>query len=154
MRAKYMPISDICTRQVIAVRRDTPVQEAAQLMRQHHVGDVVVVDVSNGRSMPVGIVTDRDIVVEIVAMNLNPADFNIGDILTGELMTIPENSEVFETIERMRGKGVRRTPVVDAQGALTGIVSIDDLLRLLAEEMAGLAEVVLRGRRHECEARH
>jgi CBS domain-containing protein len=148
-----MPISGICARQVIVVRRDTPVQEAAQLMRQHHVGDVVVVDVPNGRQMPVGIVTDRDIVVEIVAMNLNPADFTIGDILTGHLETISEESEVFETIEKMRAKGVRRMPVVDAHGALTGIVSIDDLLHLLANEMADLATLILRERKHECEAR-
>jgi CBS domain-containing protein len=148
-----MPVNEICVRHVIVVRRSTPVPEAAKLMREHHIGDVVVVDVPNGRQIPVGIVTDRDIVVELVAMHLNPADFTVGDLVARDLVTISEQAGVSEAIEIMRAKGVRRVPVVDAYGALTGIVSIDDLLHLLAGEMADLATLIRRERKHECEAR-
>src|SRR6266704_3237853 len=93
--------------------RDTTVQEAARLMRENHVGDLVVV----------------------VALDLDPTALSVGDIMSAELETAPEGQGVFETIHQMRSAGVRRIPVVTRQGTLVGIVSIDDLIQLLAEEM-------------------
>ena len=76
-----MPIGQVCIREVLVAERDTSVQEAARLMRQHHVGDLVVVDARNGHRVPVGIVTDRDIVISVVAPKLDPAVFTLGDLI-------------------------------------------------------------------------
>jgi CBS domain-containing protein len=137
-----MPIGEICNREVVIVERDTTTSEAAQLMRQHHVGDVVVVEDRDGAKIPVGIVTDRDLVVEIMAPAIDQMAITVGDIMAPELATIRENTGIFETIEYMRAKGVRRVPVVDKGGGLIGILALDDLLELLAEELLALAKLV------------
>lgn len=137
-----MPISEICNREVIIAERDESALEAAKLMRQHNVGTVVVVEQRNGIRVPVGIVTDRDLVVEIVAAEVDPTLIRISDIMARELVMVKGNCGVFEGIQYMRSKGVRRMPVVDEDGALLGIVTLDDLLGLLAEELGALAKLV------------
>lgn len=139
-----MPVGEICNREVVIVTRQTPVIEAARLMRRYHVGDLVVVDELAGRRRPVGIVTDRDIVIEVVAMEVAPESLCVGDIMSTELATVRETEGVFETIRYMRDKGVRRMPVVDRDGWLQGIVTLDDLLALIAEEMGELARLIRR----------
>lgn len=148
-----MPIGEICNREVVIVQRDTTVQEAAQLMRQHHVGALVVVDEVSGKRKPVGLVTDRDLVVEVLATQLNAAAITAGDIMLQELGTVLETGGVFETIQFMRAKAVRRLPVIDGQGMLIGIVALDDLLALLAEELSALAGLVSREQDKELRAR-
>ncbi len=137
-----MPISEVCNREVVIVRPGETVLEAAQLMRRHHVGDVVVVEERGGRRVPVGIVTDRDIVLEVVAPQLDPAALRVSDIVTSGLVTIKKDAGLFEAIEYMHAKGVRRLPVVDDNGALIGILTLDDLIELLADEMTALARLV------------
>jgi len=148
-----MPVSEICNREVIIVQRDESVLQAAKLMRQHHVGNVVVVEERNGRRVPVGIVTDRDLVVEIIAPELDSTVITVGDIAVAELATVRENNGVFEAIQYMRNKGVRRLPVVDDGGGLVGIVTLDDLLVLLAEELGALARLVEREQKNEISSR-
>ncbi len=140
-----MPISEICNREVIVVQRETTVHEAAKLMRQHHVGSVVVVDESKGMRVPVGIVTDRDLVVEIMAPDLVQMVITVGDIMPPKLATVKDSMGIYESIRYMRAEGVRRLPVVDGKGALIGILALDDLLELLAEELLELSRLV----RHE-----
>ncbi len=137
-----MAIGEICNREVVIVEREAPVIEAARLMRQYHVGDLVVVDAPSGLRRPVGIVTDRDIVIEVVAMQVAPETLRVGDIMSAELATVRETEGVFETIRYMRDKGIRRLPVVDRDGWLQGIVTLDDLLILLAEEMGEMARLI------------
>ena len=137
-----MPISEICNREVVIVQRNNTILEAAQLMRQHHVGDVVVVEERGGMKVPVGIVTDRDLVVEIMAPAIDQKVITVGDIMLTELATVKESAGLSETIEYMRAKGVRRVPVVDKGGGLVGILTLDDLLELLAEELLALAKLV------------
>lgn len=137
-----MPISEICNREVIIAERDESALEAAKLMRQHNVGTVVVVEQRNGIRVPVGIVTDRDLVVEIVAAEVDPALIRISDIMARELVMVKGSCGVFEGIQYMRSKGVRRMPVVDEDSSLLGIVTLDDLLGLLAEELGALAKLV------------
>lgn len=139
-----MPIGEFCNREVVYATRDMTVLQAAKLMREHHVGTLVVADDSNGVRKPVGIITDRDIVVEVVALELNPDAPKVSEIMGLDLVTARENEGVFETIQKMRAKGIRRIPIVDDRGALVGIVSIDDLLELLAEEMNELAKIMAR----------
>src|SRR5690242_11162446 len=139
-----MPIGDVCVREVVTATPDTTIEDAAQIMRANHVGDLLVVEGSNGARVPVGIITDRDIVVAVVAPKLDPAVITVGDVMPAELESIEENQGILETIRKMRAAGVRRIPVVTRQKALVGIVSIDDLFALLAEEMSALSKVIAR----------
>lgn len=144
-----MPIGEFCNREVVFATRETSIPEAAQLMRQYHVGDLVVVDEIDGMRMPVGIVTDRDIVIEIISQSLDLSEFSVGDIMSPQLITVQEKEGVFETIRLMRAKGIRRIPVVNREGGLEGLVSADDILDLLAEEMVELAKVAPREQERE-----
>ncbi len=148
-----MPVSEICSREVVIVQRSNTILEAAQLMRQHHVGDVVVVEDRGGVRVPVGIVTDRDLVVEIMAPAIDQRVFTVGDIMAAELVSVNEDAGMFETIEFMRAKGVRRVPVVDKGGGLVGILTLDDLLELLAEELLALAKLVRHEQKREMTSR-
>ncbi|MDB5919742.1 MAG: histidine kinase [Massilia sp.] len=149
-----MHVGQICTTETIFCERDETIQGAALLMRRNHVGDVVVIDQPNGERVPVGILTDRDIVVSVIALGLDPASLLVGDVMSDDLLTCSEADDVYETIERMRLRAIRRVPVVNAAGALTGIVSVDDLLEFLAEEMGELARIGPHQQSHEKRARH
>ena len=148
-----MPIGEICVREVVVAHRDTTVQEAAHMMRLYHVGNLLVMSGKNGDARPVGIVTDRDITISVVATKLDPAVFTVGDLLTEELVAANEDQGVFETIQQMRLKGIRRLPVVDRDGKLVGILSLDDLIQLLAEEMSELAKLISREQAREAVAK-
>ena len=148
-----MPIGEFCNREVVFATRETSIPEAAQLMRKFHVGDLVVVDEIDGKRVPVGIVTDRDIVIEIVSQSLDFNEFSVGDIMSPQLISVQEKEGVFETIRLMRAKGIRRIPVVNQEGGLEGIVSADDILDLLAEEMTELARVVPREQEREAKTK-
>ena len=148
-----MTIGTICNRDTVFTTRNSSIVDAAQLMRDHHVGDLVVVDEQAGRRVPVGIVTDRDLVIEILARQVEPGSVTIGDIMSSELVTARESDGLFDTLQHMRAKGVRRVPVVDAGGALAGIVAVDDFLDLLAEEISALARLVSREQARERTAR-
>ncbi|MDT3706425.1 MAG: CBS domain-containing protein [Thiobacillus sp.] len=148
-----MAVGEICNREVVIAEKMLSVVEAAQLMRTHHVGDLVVVEERAGRRLPVGIVTDRDIVVEVVAAGVNPDALKVGDIMGPEVATVRESEGLFEALRFMRDKGVRRMPVVDSTGALAGILTLDDLLSLLAEEMTELAKLVSHERQREASVR-
>jgi len=148
-----MPIGEICIREVIICNRSTSVLEAAQLMRRYHVGDLVVVDEIAGKRIPVGLITDRDIVLRVIAAQLDPTAVTAGDLISREVVVVREDQGVFETIEHMRAHGVRRMPVVDQQGALVGILAIDDLIELLAEELSKLPKLVSREQAQEAETK-
>ncbi|MFC0250726.1 CBS domain-containing protein [Massilia consociata] len=148
-----MHIGQICTNEATCCTRDETVQGAALLMRRQHVGDVIVVDRFDGASVPVGIVTDRDIVISVIAPGLDPVSLQVGDIMSEDLLTARDTDDVYETIERMRLRGIRRVPVVDARGSLAGIVSADDLLEFLAEEMGELSRISPWQQAHERRAR-
>ncbi|MGA8143420.1 MAG: CBS domain-containing protein [Candidatus Acidiferrales bacterium] len=146
-----MPIGEICIREVIICNRSINVLEAAQLMRRYHVGDLVIVDESGGKRIPVGLITDRDIVTSVIAMQLDPATITAGDLISRDIVVVREDQGVFETIEHMRAHGVRRMPVVDQQGALVGIISVDDLTELLAEELSQLSKLISKEQAQEVE---
>ena len=146
-----MSIGDICNREVVFVNREVTVHAACKLMRHYHVGSLVVVDevgepgeggTDIRKRVPVGILTDRDIVVEVDAMELDAKVITAGDIMSPDLVTAPESLSLPETIELMQFRGIRRLPIVDDEHRLVGIVTIDDLLGLLANELSGIAHVV------------
>lgn len=148
-----MPVKDVCVRNVMHVGRDTTIQEASHLMRQHHVGDLIVAEHEHDNITPVGIITDRDIVLSVVALKLDPSVITVGDVMGPELVTCREDMGVSECIRKMRSKGVRRMPIVSDKGELVGIVSVDDLIEMIAEELAELSKLIAREQGREVRLR-
>src|SRR5579859_5759940 len=126
-----MAIGEICSREVVFANRDATVKTAARMMREFHIGSVVVVDEQDGTRVPAGMVTDRDVAIAVVALGLDPEVIQIGDIMGSELVAVPEGTGIAEAVELMRLKGIRRLVVTDTGGDLVGIVASDDLLSLL-----------------------
>ncbi len=137
-----MQAGEFCNREVVIVDRQASILEAAKLMRKLHVGDLVVTETRNNRQHPVGILTDRDIVIELLAEEVALDKVSVGDAMSYDLLSVNEQDDLQETIEIMRDHGVRRLPVVDAHGALIGIVTVDDLLDLMAEQLTDLVRLV------------
>lgn len=131
-------LKDFATAMVAVVEPETTVLVLAQLMRQHHVGALVVVD-ANEKSRPVGIVTDRDLVLGVMAEGLDPAVFTAGDIMSVELVTASPDMDAMEAIDLMRRHRLRRLVIADTAGRLVGIVTMEDVLALLTRELENLA---------------
>lgn len=144
-----MSVGYYCKRSVVTASKQDSIVTAAQLMRQNHIGCLVIVEDTGTGNKPVGVLTDRDLVVEILAAEINPDDVTVGDIMSFELLTAWETDSIWETLQRMRVKGVRRVPVVDQKGLLTGILSSDDLLEVLSEELSQLAKLSNREQQRE-----
>ncbi len=144
-----MLLKEICTPEVACCSPETTVLAAARLMRQRHVGDLVVVDDPDGDRSPLGIITDRDLVVEVLAQERSPAALTVRDIMRAPIAIASIEEDAAQAIERMRIHGVRRIPVVGSDGRLAGILSLDDLLARLAAEANLLAEVVAREQSQE-----
>jgi CBS domain-containing protein len=147
-----MNIEGICNHIVVVALPATSVQEGARLLREHHVGALVVID-SRQNSRPLGIVTDRDMVVEVLAMGIDPSKLAVGDLMTGPIVTVNAAEGVPETIKLMQDKGVRRVVVVDDAGALVGIVSFNDLVPYVSDALAGLASAITGAQHREREMR-
>lgn len=139
-----MTIGNVCNREVVFIHQQASVPEAARLMREYHVGDLVVIKEKTGKRVPVGIVTDRDIVLEVIAEGVGMDDVNVGDIMSSNLVTARESASLLETIKVMRVKGIRRLPVVNDDNELVGILSVDDLIDLLSEQIVDLARLIAR----------
>mgnify|MGYP000279662449 CR=1 FL=1 len=149
-----MRIKEICSRVVVVAEPHTDLREAARLMRDHHVGALVVVEKREGVARPVGIVTDRDIVVEVVAATgVTPESLTVRDVMSSDLVLARETDGVFEAVERMQDSGTRRLPVISADGLLVGILTLDDVLRMLAGEMTALAIAAQRSVMREARSR-
>ncbi|HET9643015.1 MAG TPA: CBS domain-containing protein [Burkholderiaceae bacterium] len=136
-----MRISEICNRHVVQCSPDTSALDLSRLMRAQHVGDVVVVEASGEHARPLGLVTDRDLVVQVLAAGVDPQSVTAGDLMCAKLVTVTESEAVYDAIWHMRSKGVRRLPVVNARNEVVGIVAADDLTRFVAEEMSALARI-------------
>lgn len=133
---------EICTRSVTIAFRTTSVDDAARLMRDKHVGCLVVVDEMDGRRIVVGVLTDRDIVTAVVAQGIDAASLNVDDVMTTDLVTAREDDSLIDLMRSMRRKGVRRVPVVGGQDELIGVVTLDDVLGVLSEELSLLVGTV------------
>jgi CBS domain-containing protein len=148
-----MSIGELCNRTVIVTSRTTRLDEAARLMREHHVGSIVVIDGTAAGSKPVGIVTDRDIAIEVVAAGVSPATVTVEEIMAPDLVVAKEGDDLLDTLTRMRAKGIRRVPVVTGGGTLLGILSLDDMLGVLAEHVDGLLKVIAQEQAREARTR-
>lgn len=149
-----MTVGQFCNRQVVIARREEHVCDAAGRMRDLHVGTLVVVDEHAGRRVPVGVVTDRDLVIRVLCHGARDVDALILDnVMTPEPVTAREEESLWDVIKKMRSFGVRRLPVVDEQGFLEGILTLDDLIDVVAEELSELNSLVAREQKRERETR-
>lgn len=134
-----MSLGHICRRDVVTVSPDATVSEVTRIMEDKNLGSVIV----TGGDDRFGIVTDRDIALRVVNRCLDPVRTPIEDVMTQDLvLTLREDMGLFEALEQIRKSAVRRFPVVDVDGRLTGIITLDDIIRLLGKEIAGVASVI------------
>lgn len=145
-----MKIRDFCSRKVITVAAAATLREASNLMRTQHAGALVAVEPNDGEERPVGIITDRDIVIAALAQPGSYLDaLRVRDIMSAQLAVAREDDGVFEATRTMREHGVRRLPVVSGDGALRGMVTFDDILSVVSTEMGNLAAALKRGTERE-----
>jgi len=148
-----MTLKTLCNREVLVAAKDDSILEAAKLMREYHAGDLIIVEERNGSRYPVGIVTDRDIVIELIAKEIAPDSVTVGDLMCRDLVLAREHDNLFDAIKLMRQKGIRRLPVVDQNGALVGIITADDLIELIAEQLRDIAGLIGREQALEQQSR-
>jgi CBS domain-containing protein len=140
--AGAMSVGKICVREVVVVSPEDSLRDATALMAAKDVGTLVVID---RERRPLGILTDRDVALRVVADGRDPEQTRVGGVMTAPAVTIPESAPIETALGRMAGIRARRLVVVDAAGRLVGILALDDLLDLLVEE-AGLIGKILAGR--------
>ncbi len=126
---------DIMKTEVITVSPSVPITEAAHLMREENIGALIVVD---GERKPVGIITDRDIVVSAVANRKNPGEISVEEVMTKKLIVVQEDTSIFDILRILGKNSIRRVPVI-RKGKLVGIVSVDDLTVVIVTELSNLA---------------
>jgi len=137
-----MTVGEMCTQAVIIARPEWSVIEAAQCMAEYDVGALVVVEEEDGEMFPIGLVTDRDLVVDVLAKEINPwSEMTVESIMTCELVSAHSEEDLSAAINRMQREEVRRLPVVNDEGILQGILSYDDIVEWLSEQMLSLALV-------------
>ena len=144
---------EICTRSVTIAFRSTPLNGAARLMRENHVGCLVVVDEVDGLRIVSGLLTDRDIVTAVLASDLDPGKLRVEDVMSTDLVSARESDSLIDLVRTMRRKSVRRIPVVGGQGELVGLVTLDDVLDILSEELVLLVGAIASQRKREGQKR-
>jgi CBS domain-containing protein len=141
-------VEEICTRKVLVAAQDEPILETAKRMRDEDIGDVVVVAIRNGCHVPIGMLTDRDIVVGALAWQPTLIGYLLAaDVMSSDVVTVHEHDHVDTALCRMGERGVRRLPVVDTTGKLVGILTLDDVLAHLDERQCELVARVARAQR-------
>ena len=148
-----MSIGEFCNREVIIVHKDTSIVEAAQLMRDYHVGALVVVENVSHNNIPLGLVTDRDMIIELIAKEVELSTVTVGDVMSTELYTVAETTDLMSTIRFMRQKGVRRVPVVNHKKELIGLIAADDVIELIAEQLTDLTNLINKEQQRERKTR-
>ena len=133
-----MSIASICNRTVICVNTGTTIAEVAKEMEDKNVGCIVVVD----NEKPCGLITDRDIVVRVVNEGKDPKQTFVDSVMSELVVCLDENMGLYEALEMLKGKSLRRFPVIDKAGNLTGIVTLDDIIYLLGRELADVASII------------
>lgn len=139
----------ICNRAAVLAHEGMSVCEAAQVMLAQHVGSLVVVENTSTGSLIVGMLTDRDIVVALVAPDFNAQAALVGDIMSRNPITCTTEDSMTDALNLMRDHGVRRVPVTDTQGMLAGIVTLDDLMEIVADDLQRFVQVIQRERGQE-----
>jgi CBS domain-containing protein len=143
----------LCSRIVDVIEREAFLPVAARLMRERHVGCLVVVDRVESGEKVAGVVTDRDIVVASVAHDLDPRHMTVAEVMTSDAVTVGEDDSMLQALASMRAHGLRRLPVLGPHGLLVGLLSLDDLLAALAMQVQAMAQAIVVERQHEASVR-
>lgn len=147
-------VGAVCIREVVVAEGTELVLELARLMRHHHVGDVVIVTHRGDKNFPIGVITDRDIVVDALVTSFEDITKMVAvDLVNRPIVSVREHDNIDDAVEIMRKHGVRRVPVVDDEGALVGILAVDDLIELMSDRLSELAILFSRQQRIERDAR-
>lgn len=144
-----MLLKEVCVLDVVCCGRDTGVIEAARMMRKNHTGDLIVVDDPDEARVPAGILTDRDIVVEVLGNDLDPAKTTVAQVMSTKLVVAQDTEDTAVAVERMHVHGVRRLPVVNHSGSLVGVFTLDDAIKLHAARAAEFVDIATKGQTHE-----
>ena len=148
-KGNEMSVGSLCSRPPVTVPTGAPISEVAVLMRDRHVGAVVVTDSRDDRPRATGIITDRDIVRAQLARTADLSRLSAGEVMTRDPLVIGAEESADTAIANLRARGVRRAPVVSPDGAVVGLISVDDLFAHLARELIDMAEIIARQRRDE-----
>jgi CBS domain-containing protein len=151
MKESDMNVGQLCQRKVVTVEPGDELVTAARLMREKHVGFLIVVEPAEheGHVVPVGVITDRDIVVATIALDVDPKTLRVDDVMTRKPTLALAEDSITDALCQMRRAGVRRLPVVGDYGHLVGVLSLDDILTKRAEELEAAADVLVKGRQIE-----
>jgi len=142
MRSQTLLVRDIAVRSPATVAADESIAQCAKRMHAEHVGCLVVVEKADGAQVPVGMLTDRDIAIEVVAFGLDPAVITAGDVMSEKPAVVEEDDDLLDALALMREHGSRRLPVTGSDGALVGIIAFDNLLEALAQQLDGMIGVL------------
>ena len=146
-----MDIARLYTRGVIAVPQSTTLKAAAELMRERHVGCLVITESPPLDDRAIGIVTDRDLVVQAVAAGADPVEATIAEIMTPKIARITHDADAHQALNKMAALGVRRLAVTGPHGTIVGVLSFDDLVDGLAVEVSDLARIIHQERAREAQ---
>lgn len=133
-----MTIYTVCQTNVVSVSPHTTIGFVSDLMKQKKIGCVIITE----NHKPVGIVTDRDLAIRVDLTNNETSSHEISTIMTTDVSTIRKDTGIFEAVQVMKSSKVRRLPVVDMSGRLVGLITVDDIIRLLARELSEIARVI------------
>ncbi|HRE14406.1 MAG TPA: CBS domain-containing protein [Usitatibacteraceae bacterium] len=147
-----MKVERVYTRGAIAVSMDASLDVAAAVMRRHHVGSLLVGEGPQGTGEIVGVITDRDIVIQCVADGYDPRTLTVAQVMTPQVAVVREETDLHEALELMHGSGLRRLAVANGDERIVGVLSLDDVLDGIAVDMASLAGTVKRGIQREANA--
>jgi len=148
-----MSAGEYCNRDVVVIDKTEAVRDDINLMRKNNVGEVVVVEIRENASIPLGILTDRDIVVEILAEDVDLDAVNVGDVMSDQLVSVNEDTQLLDAIKQMRIKGIRRLPVVNESDELQGILAADDILELVVEQLTDIVGLISKETTNEIKLR-
>lgn len=144
-----MKVGEVCQRGAVCIANTESATAAARLMREHHVGFLIVHRLGDDLRRPVGVLTDRDLVVEVMAQKVDPESLTVDDLMSRDPVCANETEDLSDVLQAMRLAGIRRVPVVDIRGSLTGVVAIDDAFDIITNFMCDITGSVKNEQRQE-----
>lgn len=148
-----MKVGQHCKRRVVCINSSADIVDAARMMREEHVGFLIVYEQGDDLRKPIGVLTDRDVVIEVVAKEVDPHAVTVKDAMTRQPLIANEDDELGEALQAMRMAGIRRVPVVDGRGGLTGVFALDDGIDLVTGLLCDISGSIKSEQRQEWHAR-
>jgi CBS domain-containing protein len=134
-----MTVASLCNHNVVTIAADADIRSAAMRLRESHVGCIVVTEHRDGHPVPIGVLTDRDLVVEVLAQDVDADRLTVADIMSRDILTIHEDNGIEFALKEMGRVGVRRAPIINSEHALVGLLSIDDVVEQISSLLGHMA---------------